>query len=334
MTSTPELDRLYRSMVRMRALEEAVADLWRRGLVSGELHLGVGEEGVIAGVTDHLTDGDAVVLDYRPTPALAARGVDLSAIVLEVLGDDRGLGGGRGGHMHLFDRDRLAASTGIVGSPAPLACGLALSATRLRPGTVAVAFVGDGAVNQGMVMEAWNLAAVWRLPVVFVVKDNRWAATTRSAGLRAGSIAGRARSFDLTTAAVDGNRVEAVWYAAGSLVAGARRRRPGVLVARCRRPSGHMLDDTLSRTVRSPRKMARLTVELLAAGGGRSGKRGVAELATTVTRAFLDSALPHPDPLRAAARRLGSAAAPVEEQARAEVEVAVRCALEAAGVTP
>jgi hypothetical protein len=92
-TSTPELDRLYRSMVRMRALEEAVADLWRRGLVSGELHLGVGEEGVIAGVTDHLTDGDAVVLDYRPTPALAARGVDLSAIVLEVLGDDRGLGG-------------------------------------------------------------------------------------------------------------------------------------------------------------------------------------------------------------------------------------------------
>ncbi|MGF1666013.1 MAG: thiamine pyrophosphate-dependent enzyme [Acidimicrobiia bacterium] len=333
MSGTPDLARLYRSMVRMRVLEEELARLWRAGLVSGELHLGVGEEGVIAGITDHLGVDDAVALDYRPTPALVARGVDIAAIVLEVLGHPQGLGGGQGGHMHLLDPDHLAISTGIVGSPAPLACGLALSAARLRPGTVAVGFFGDGAVNQGMVMEAWNLASVWKLPVVFVVKDNRWAATTRTERLRAGSIAGRARSFLLPTAVVDGNRVEAVWHAAGSLVAGARQGRPGVLVASCRRPAGHMLDDTLSRTVRSPAEMLRLTADLVRVRGGQAGRRGVADLAATVTRAFVDGRLPHADPLRGAARRLGAPSAEVEAEARAEVLGAVERALSTAGVS-
>lgn len=334
MSDGPDPVRLYAAMVRMRALEEALVGLWRRGLISGELHLGIGEEGVIAGVTDHLREGDAVSLDYRPTPALAARGVDISAIVLEVLGHERGLGRGQGGHMHLFDRDRLATSTGIVGSPAPLACGLALAGSRLRPSSVTVAFFGDGAVNQGMVLEAWNLAAVWKLPVVFVVKDNRWAATTRSDRLRAGTIAGRARSFELATAVVDGNRPAAVWHSARTLVAGARRGRPGVLVARCRRPTGHMLDDALSRTVRSPAEMIRVAGELVKAQGGVSGIRGVIELVSTVTRAFLDRSLPHTDPLAVAARAVGDAAEAVEEQVRAEVETDVQAALETAGVAP
>lgn len=327
-------ERLYAAMVRMRALEEALAGLWRRGLVSGELHLGVGEEAVIAGVTDHLREDDAVALDYRPTPALVARGVDVAAIVLEVLGHEQGLGRGRGGHMHLFDPDRLATSTGIVGSPAPLACGLALAGARLRPTSVAVAFVGDGAVNQGMVMEAWNLAAVWALPVVFVVKDNRWAVTTRSDRLRAGTIAGRARCFELVTAVVDGTRPAAVWHSARALVAGARRGRPGVLVARCRRPTGHMLDDTMSRTVRNPAEMLRLTADLVRAESGAPGIRGVVRLGATVTRAFLDRVLPHTDPLTVAARAVGDGAAAVEERARAEVEDRVRAALDTAGVAP
>ncbi len=334
MRAGPDLERLYVSMTRMRALEDALADLWKRNLISGELHLGIGEEGIVAGVADHLRDGDAVALDYRPTPMLAARGVDLAAIVLEVIGHEEGLGGGRGGHMHLLDRDHLATSTGIVGSPAPIACGFALSGMRLRPGSVAVAFFGDGAVNQGMVMEAWNLAAVWELPVLFVVKDNRWAATTRSDRLRAGSITGRARAFDLTAVAVDGNRVESVWHAARSLVAGARRGRPGVLVARCRRPTGHMLDDTLSRTVRSPTEMLRMTRELMRSEGGLEGLRGMMHLGSTVARAFVDSRLPHADPIRTLARRLGDRAGPLDAEARLAVEAAIAAALSTAGVAP
>jgi hypothetical protein len=195
-----------------------------------------------------------------------------------------------------------------------------------------VAFFGDGAVNQGMVMEAWNLAAVWKLPVLFVVKDNRWAVTTRSDRLRAGTIAGRARSFQLATAVVDGNRPAAVWHSAGTLVAGARRRRPGVLVARCRRPTGHMLDDSLTRTVRSPAEMIRVARELVRAQGGVLGIRRMIGLGSTVSQAFLDRFLPHRDPLAVAARAVGDDAKAVEDQARADVEIAVRAALETAGV--
>lgn len=334
MRASPDLASLFGTMVRMRAVEEALADLWRRGLISGELHLGVGEEAVIAGVLDHLGPTDALALDYRPTPALVGRGVGIESIVLEVLGHPAGLGGGQGGHMHLFDRSRLAMSTGIVGSPAALACGFAMAAARLRPGSVAVGFFGDGAVNQGMVMEAWNLAAVWELPVVFVVKDNAWAATTRTSRLTAGTIAGRARSFQLKTAVIDGGDVTAVWRNARTIVASAREGRPGVLVARVRRPSGHMLDDTLSRMVRHPRQMLEMTSEMARTEGGLQGLRGLVDLAGTVGRAFLDEWLPGRDPLSRTARMLGGSAEGIEAMARSEVDRAVSAALSTAGREP
>lgn len=334
MSASPDLAKLFGMMVRMRAVEEALAQLWRRGLISGELHLGIGEEAVIAGMLDHLGPMDALALDYRPTPALVGRDVSIESMVLEVLGHPSGLGGGKGGHMHLFDRSRLAMSTGIVGSPAPLACGLAMAANRLRPGSVAVGFFGDGAVNQGMVMEAWNLAAVWELPVVFVVKDNAWAATTRTSRLTAGTIAGRARSFQLKTAVVDGGDVTAVWRNARTIVGSARQGRPGVLVARVRRPAGHMLDDTLTRTVRNPRQMLEMTSEMARAEGGYQGLRGLANLAGTVGRAFLDEWLPGRDPLSRTARMVGDSAEEIETGARSEVDSAVSAALSTAGREP
>ena len=178
---TERLQGLYLQMCRIRCTEEALGRLWHRGLVSGEMHLGLGEEAVVAGVVAHLADGDALALDYRSTPALVARGVDLTALLLEVLGAEGGLCGGRAGHMHLMSQPHLAAASGIVGAPGPLACGFGLAARHAGRGAVAVSFFGDGAVNEGMLMEALNLAAAWRLPVVFVCKDNRWAVSTRSA---------------------------------------------------------------------------------------------------------------------------------------------------------
>ncbi len=164
---------LFATMVEVRAFELACARLWDLGLIPGEMHLGVGEEAIVAGVMAHVRDGDAIAFDHRSGPPLVARGVDLESLLLEMLGDERGLCRGRGGHMHFLAPEQLAAGTGIVGATAPLACGFALAAERLRPGAVAVAFFGDGAANQGALLEAFNLAAAWKLPVVFVCKDNR-----------------------------------------------------------------------------------------------------------------------------------------------------------------
>ncbi len=239
---------LYRDMLRVRRFELLLHDLWQAGLVSGELHLGTGEEAVAAGVSEHLGPGDALALDHRGTPFLLLHGVDPVAMVREALGREDGLCRGRGGHMHLFDPDRLSATSGIVGASGPLAAGFALAARRLRPGTVAVATFGEGAVNQGMVMESLNLASVWGLPLIFVCKDNGWAITTDSARVTGGDLRDRASSFGLPAMAVDGLDPEAVGDAAGSAIARARNGDgPSFILARCSRLDSHMAGFVLDR---------------------------------------------------------------------------------------
>ncbi len=237
---------LYRMMARSRAFELVQADLWRQGLISGEMHQGTGEEGVIAGVVTHLRNGDAVSLDHRPSSAMLLLGVPAVAILREMLGRPDGLCGGCGGHMHLFSPGHLVASSGIVGASAPLAVGFALAAKRLRPGGVAVAFFGDGAVNQGMVLEAWNLAAVWSLPVLFVCQINGWAVTTRTDATTGGDLVARARAFGLEAERVDGSDIRAVHATAGRLIERARRHGvPSFLASTCLRLEGHFLGDPL-----------------------------------------------------------------------------------------
>ena len=146
---TYDLWALYRHMLRSRLFELAVAKLWNDGDISGEMHLGTGEEAIAAGVVSQLTDGDAMALDHRGTPPLLMRGVDPVTLLRELLGRSDGLCAGMGGHMHLFSPEHLAASSGIVGASGPAVVGFALAAQRLRPGTLAAAFFGEGAVNQG-----------------------------------------------------------------------------------------------------------------------------------------------------------------------------------------
>lgn len=250
---TVELLELYRDMARARAFELLLADLWRRGLISGEMHLGTGEEAVVAGVVSHLVEGDALALDHRPTPALVVRGVDLVSLVREMLGREEGLCRGRGGHMHLFSPEHLSASSGIVGAAAPCGAGFALAAKRLRPGAVAVAFLGEGAMNQGMVLETLNLAVVWELPLVLVCKDNGWAITTRSEAVTAGDLRDRAAAFGLPSERIDGLDVEAVSEAARAAVERARRGEgPSFLQATCVHLDAHFLGDPLVRAARRP----------------------------------------------------------------------------------
>lgn len=151
---------LYEQMYRSRLFEEGVQALWEQGHISGEMHQGLGEEGVVAGIVCQLRDGDAMALDHRGTPPMLMRGVEPRLLLLEFLGRSDGLCQGMGGHMHLFAPELLVASSGIVGASGPAGAGFALAAQHLRPGRLAVSFFGEGAINQGMLLEAMNLAVV------------------------------------------------------------------------------------------------------------------------------------------------------------------------------
>jgi TPP-dependent pyruvate/acetoin dehydrogenase alpha subunit len=260
----PDLWSLYALMLKSRLFEEAIAKLWHDGLISGEMHLGTGEEAIIAGVVAHLREGDAMALDHRGTAALLMRGVDPILILRELLGHPYGLCGGMGGHMHLFSKEHLSASSGIVGAGGPTAAGFALAAQYLRPGAVAVAFFGDGAMNQGMLMESMSLSSVWNLPVVFVCKDDGWAITTQSAKVTGGNLDERARGLGMLAVEVDGLDVSAMWEAAHGAIERARSGQgPTFLHARCVHFEGHFLGFQLIRILRDPlREMPEIAVPL------------------------------------------------------------------------
>lgn len=319
-------------MTRIRELERALGQLWEIGLISGEMHLGIGEEAIAAGVVAHLRDGDGLALDHRSTPPLVARGVPLEPLVAEMLGSEHGLCGGRGGHMHLFDPERLAASSGIVGSAGPMACGFALAGRRLGGDAVAAAFFGDGAANQGMLMESLNLAVAWELPVLFVCKSNGWAITTRSNTVTGGDLVQRARSFGMPAHAIDGTRVEAVWEAAGRAVSRARAGGgPSFVLARCPRTHGHFLGDPLLRLLDHPIEQSdELTPPLLdalraPAGAPRRDRlAALTRVGSTVAAAGVDHFLHPRDPLRFARRLLAEEdALSLEHAAQREVKAAV-----------
>ncbi len=292
------LDRwnLYALMLKCRLFEEAVARLWDEGLISGEMHLGTGEEAIIAGVVPQLRAEDALALDHRGTAAMLLRGVDPVLLLREMLGRPDGLCGGRGGHMPLFSKEHLAASSGLVGAEGPAAAGFALAARYLRPGAVAVAFFGDGAMNQGMLLESLNLAAVWQLPVLFVCKDDGWAITTPSHAVTAGEMGERVRGLGVPYVPVDGLDVAAVWRAAEAALVRAREGGgPTFIHARCVHLEGHFLGFPLLRMLRHPLKeMVPITGPLVRAllrrGGAPFGERmaGVRQVVAVLLAAWRD----------------------------------------------
>ena len=340
MRAEPDLELLYRQMCRIRHVERAVADLWRAGLVSGEMHLGSGEEATVAGVLSRVEEGDALSVDYRSTPPFVARGVTLVALLHEVLGHEQGLDGGRGGHMHLLSPDHLAASTGIVGGPLPVACGLGLAAQQAGAGRVCVALFGDGAVNEGMAMESLNLAAVWRLPVLFVCKDNRWAVTTRSRAVTGAGLPRRARGLGLPVEHVDGTDVTAVWRAAGRALARARQGRgPTFLIADVERLEGHFLGDPLVRVAGEAGAFRAQVGPLAAAVRDSRGApltaraRSLMGMTATIGAAVIDRLRPRRDPLDRARRLLPADLADgIEAETRTEVLAALAEVGVAAGV--
>jgi pyruvate dehydrogenase E1 component alpha subunit len=311
-----ELDfwHIYENMFRSRSFEKAITQAWHAGRISGEMHLSVGEEAIVAGTVLQLQGGDAMALDHRGTAPLVMRGVDLALLFREMLGKADGLCKGQGGHMHLFSKEHLAASSGIVGAAGPAAAGFALANRYLRPGKVALAFFGEGAMNQGMLLESMNLAVVWRLPVVFICKDNQWAITTPSRSVTGGSLAERAGSFGMPSVQIDGNDVEAVWKAARQAIDRARAKKgPTFLQAACSHPEGHFLGDPLLRIARHPvKEMKRVAGPLFKsvtkAGGASALKRtgGLGTVTALIGKTKKTQVFDHKDPVKIVRGRLAA----------------------------
>ena len=270
---------LYSLMKRSRLFEEAVTKLWEDGFISGEMHLGTGEEAIMAGIISQLHPGDAMALDHRGSAALLMRGVDTVLLLREMLGRKDGLCRGKGGHMHLFSKENLAASSGIVGAEGPTVVGFALAAQYLRPGSIAVAFFGEGAMNEGMLMESIHLAAAWNLPVLFVCKDDDWAITTKPTTTTIGNLGERVRGLGVDYIETYGLNVERVWETTNSAIKQLRAgSRPFFLHARCVHLEGHLLGLPLIRIIRNPfRELPKIAGPLirsfLRTGSGSLGDR-------------------------------------------------------------
>ena len=283
------------------------------------MHPSIGEEAITAGILAHLIEGDALALDHRGTAAAIMRGVDPGSLLDEFLGLPTGLCRGMGGHMHLFSELHLLVSSGIVGASGPAAVGFALAAELLHPGKVAVAFLGEGSLNVGMLLESFNLAQEWQLPVIFVCKDDQWAITTDTSP----NIfpVQRAKGFGLPTFSIDGNDLKAVYQAAGEAIRRAREGKgPAFIHASCSHPEGHLLDLQLVRVGRSPLKEGlTITLPLLRSTfqirGAPLSERFQALIQTI--QMILRSARQHrphlDDPLKAARERLSGDPAKLDQ---------------------
>ncbi|MEX2547816.1 MAG: thiamine pyrophosphate-dependent dehydrogenase E1 component subunit alpha [Chloroflexota bacterium] len=234
-------------MRRIRAFEEAAYALFLRGLVKGTTHLAIGQEAVAVGVSAALRADDYVLATYRGHHHVLARGASVEASMAELLGRGDGLCGGKGGSMHLTSAAHgMLGSYAIVGAQLPIACGAAWSAKLRKTDQVTVAFMGDGATNIGAFHEALNLAAVWRLPVVFVCENNLYMEYTPIASVIPVEHPAhdRAPAYGMTSELIDGNDVVAVNEAASRAIDRARAGSgPSLIEALTYRLTGHSRAD-------------------------------------------------------------------------------------------
>jgi pyruvate dehydrogenase E1 component alpha subunit len=209
---------LQRRMLLVRRFEETCAEMYAAGRIRGFLHLYVGEEAIAVGAMEALTDADAVVATYREHAHALARGIPAAAIMAEMFGVTEGCSRGRGGSMHIFDRERrFFGGNAIVAAGLPNAVGIALADRMRGIGRVTACFFGDGAAAEGAFHESLNLAALWRLPVLFLCENNRYAMGTEiTRALAQPRIARMAAGYGIPAETVDGMDVLAVERAAAS----------------------------------------------------------------------------------------------------------------------
>jgi pyruvate dehydrogenase E1 component alpha subunit len=246
---------MYQTMFLSRRFEETVEKIYLEGKtpafnmangpIPGEMHLSNGQEPVAVGVCAHLNAEDVVTATHRPHHQAIAKGVDLKRMAAEIFGKSTGLSGGRGGHMHLFDPAVNFACSGIIAQGMGPACGAALSRKMQNKPGIAVSFIGEGAVNQGAFHESLNLAAVWGLPVIFVVEDNTWGISVSkqdSTAVARNDV--RAAAYDIPGYYVENNDPIAIYDIAGEAIARARAGGgPSLIEIETFRLAGHFMGD-------------------------------------------------------------------------------------------
>ena len=216
--------KLYRTMVTIRRFEErGIPETGQRRL-SASLHSSAGQEAVPAGICAHLTDQDYIASTHRGHGHCIAKGVTPNLMMAELFGKATGPNKGKGGSMHIADMSKgMLGTNGVVAASVPLAVGAALTSKITKTGRVAVAFFGDGGANQGVLHESMNLAAIWKLPVVFCCENNGYAESTPvEYAVAVPKISDRAAAYNMPGAEVDGMDVFAVYDAAGKAIARAR----------------------------------------------------------------------------------------------------------------
>jgi pyruvate dehydrogenase E1 component alpha subunit len=238
---------LLRTMLYIRRFEEKAAEMYARGRIRGFLHLYIGQEGVATGAISAIRPDDYIAASYRDHGHALARGIDPRRVMAELFGRETGVTGGRGGSMHLFDVERsFMGGYAIVAGHMPIACGLALGEQFKGTDRIAVNFFGDGAVNEGEFHEALNLAAVWKLPVLFICENNLYgmgSAVSRVSAVV--EVYKRAEAYGIPSEQVDGMDVVATREAVSRLAAGERAGDgPAFLEAMCYRFRGHSMADT------------------------------------------------------------------------------------------
>ncbi|TGA98194.1 thiamine pyrophosphate-dependent dehydrogenase E1 component subunit alpha [Sporolactobacillus shoreae] len=238
---------IYQKMQEIRQFENAVHEIFEKGEIPGFVHLYAGEEAVAVGVCAHLTDKDSITSTHRGHGHCIAKGCDIDGMMAEIFGRSTGLCKGKGGSMHIADVSKgMLGANGIVGAGLPLAIGAGLTAKVKKTDDVAVCFFGDGASNHGTFHEAVNMAAIWKLPVLFVCENNGFGeASTFDYAAATDRISEYAKAYKIVGETVDGRDLPSVYEAAGNAVARARRGEgPTILECLTYRDYGHFEGDT------------------------------------------------------------------------------------------
>ena len=241
-----DLLQLYRDMLLIRRFEEKAGQMYGMGLIGGFCHLYIGQEAVVVGMQSAIRPGDSVVTSYRDHGHMLACGMDPKGVMAELTGRSGGYSKGKGGSMHMFSREKaFFGGHGIVGAQVPIGAGLGFAAKYKGDGGLSLTYFGDGASNQGQVYEAFNMAELWKLPVVYIIENNQYAMGTsvaRSSALT--DFSKRGVSFNIPGIQVDGMDVEKVMEAGGEAIAHCRAGKgPIILEMKTYRYRGHSMSD-------------------------------------------------------------------------------------------
>ncbi|OIP87680.1 MAG: pyruvate dehydrogenase (acetyl-transferring) E1 component subunit alpha [Rhodobacterales bacterium CG2_30_65_12] len=307
-TSKEELLHLYREMLLIRRFEEKAGQLYGMGLIGGFCHLYIGQEAVVVGLEAAAEEGDKRVTSYRDHGHMLAAGMDPKGVMAELAGREGGYSKGKGGSMHMFSVEKhFYGGHGIVGAQVPIGTGLAFADKYNENGRVTFTYFGDGAVNQGQVYEAFNMASLWDLPVIYVIENNQYAmGTSVSRSSSTPEFYTRGEAFAIPGEAVDGMDVLAVKEAGQRAVAHCRAGKgPYILEMKTYRYRGHSMSDPAKyrtreevQKVRETRDAIEHVRELLLQGkhAGEDDLKAIDKEIKAVVSAAADFARESPEP--------------------------------------